>query len=53
MPASESWWVRLVGENGIQKWVFYIPVVFMTLFLAVPHCAREVNFARLTNKTTL
>ncbi len=36
MPASEIWWARLVGENGIQKWVFYIPVVFMTLFLAVP-----------------
>jgi ABC-type spermidine/putrescine transport system permease subunit I len=29
-------WVRVLGENGVQKWVFYIPVVFMTLFLAVP-----------------
>ncbi|SVC32991.1 uncharacterized protein METZ01_LOCUS285845, partial [marine metagenome] len=35
-PASESLWARVLGENGIQKWVFYIPVVFMTLFLAVP-----------------
>ena len=25
-----------MGENGIQKWVFYIPVVFMVAFLAVP-----------------
>jgi ABC-type spermidine/putrescine transport system permease subunit I len=25
-----------LGENGIQKWVFYIPVVFMVAFLAVP-----------------
>ncbi len=36
LPASESLWARVLGENGIQKWVFYIPVVFMTLFLAVP-----------------
>ena len=35
-PASEGLWARVLGENGIQKWVFYIPVVFMTLFLAVP-----------------
>ena len=35
-PASEGLWTRVLGENGIQKWVFYIPVVFMTLFLAVP-----------------
>ena len=35
-PASEGLWVRVLGENGVQKWVFYIPVVFMTLFLAVP-----------------
>ena len=35
-PASEGLWGRVLGENGVQKWVFYIPVVFMTLFLAVP-----------------
>ena len=35
-PASEGLWARVLGETGIQKWVFYIPVVFMTLFLAVP-----------------
>ena len=35
-PASEGLWARVLGEDGIQKWVFYIPVVFMTLFLAVP-----------------
>jgi len=35
-PASPRSWVRLLGENGIQKWVFYIPVVFMTVFLAIP-----------------
>ena len=34
--ASEGFWARVLGENGVQKWVFYIPVVFMTLFLAVP-----------------
>ena len=36
MLASEGFWARVLGENGVQKWVFYIPVVFMTLFLAVP-----------------
>jgi len=36
LPASKGLWVYVLGENGVQKWVFYIPVVFMTLFLAVP-----------------
>ena len=36
LSASAGLWARVLGENGIQKWVFYIPVVFMTLFLAVP-----------------
>ena len=27
---------RLFGENGLQKWVFYLPVVFMVVFFAVP-----------------
>lgn len=31
-----TWWRRAIGENGLQRWVFYLPVVFMTLFLAVP-----------------
>ena len=35
-PASPSRWRRLLGENGIPSWSFYIPVVFMILFLAVP-----------------
>ena len=25
-----------MGENGIQKWVFYVPVIFFVLFFAVP-----------------
>jgi ABC-type spermidine/putrescine transport system permease subunit I len=25
-----------LGENGIQKWVFYIPVIFFVLFFAAP-----------------
>lgn len=25
-----------MGENGIQKWVFYIPVIFFVLFFAAP-----------------
>jgi ABC-type spermidine/putrescine transport system permease subunit I len=34
--ASPSLWRRILGEDGAQKWVFYIPVVFMVAFLAVP-----------------
>jgi len=33
---SPSWWQRALGENGLQRWVFYIPAAFMLLFLAVP-----------------
>lgn len=29
-------WVRLTGEDGVQKWVFYLPLVFMALFFALP-----------------
>ncbi len=36
VPASPTWWQRLAGENGIQKWVFYVPVVFFVLFFAAP-----------------
>jgi ABC-type spermidine/putrescine transport system permease subunit I len=35
-PAGPSWWQRALGENGLQRWVFYIPGAFMVLFLAVP-----------------
>ncbi len=35
-PASPSAWRRVVGENGVQNWVFYIPLVFMVAFIAVP-----------------
>ncbi len=35
-PASPISWRRILGEDGVQKWVFYIPVVFMVAFLAVP-----------------
>ena len=38
-PVSSSFksgfWDRLTGENGLQKWVFYIPLVFMALFFAL------------------
>ena len=36
MPASPGFWRRLCGENGLQKWVFYIPAAFMVVFLAIP-----------------
>ena len=36
IPAPSVWWRRLAGENGIQKWVFYVPVVFFVLFFAAP-----------------
>ena len=36
VPASPTWWQRFVGENGIQKWVFYVPVIFFVLFFAAP-----------------
>ncbi len=35
-PASPTSWRRILGEGGVQKWAFYIPVVFMVAFLAVP-----------------
>ncbi len=35
-PASPTLWRRALGENGLQKWVFYLPVFFMVVFLAVP-----------------
>jgi ABC-type spermidine/putrescine transport system permease subunit I len=30
------WWQRVLGENGLQRWVFYIPAAFMLIFLAAP-----------------
>lgn len=27
---------RLFGENGVQQWVFYLPVAFMVVFFAAP-----------------
>ena len=35
-PTSPSLWRRLIGEHGLQKWVFYLPAVFMVVFLAIP-----------------
>ncbi len=34
--ASRAWWRRALGENGLQRWVFYLPAVFMVVFLAAP-----------------
>ncbi len=36
VPASPTWWGRILGENGVQWWVFYLPAVFMVVFLALP-----------------
>ena len=36
VPASPTFWRRLIGENGVQKWAFYIPALFMIVFLAIP-----------------
>ena len=35
-PAARGLWRRVLGENGVQRWVFYIPAAFMVVFLAVP-----------------
>lgn len=36
IPAPLTRWRDYLGENGLQKWVFYIPVVFFVLFFAAP-----------------
>jgi ABC-type spermidine/putrescine transport system permease subunit I len=36
IPASSPSWRRLLGEDGLQKWVFYIPVVFLCVFFVLP-----------------
>ena len=35
-PAPGNLWSRLFSENGVQKWAFYVPIVFMVLFFALP-----------------
>jgi len=35
-PAARGLWRRALGENGLQRWVFYLPAAFMVAFLAVP-----------------
>ena len=35
-PASPGAWRRYLGEDGLHRWVFYIPAVFMVAFLALP-----------------
>ncbi len=41
-PALRSLWRRWLGEEGLQKWAFYIPVGFMILFFALPMAATLV-----------
>ncbi len=36
IPPPPTRWRRLVGQDGIQKWLFYVPVVFFVLFFALP-----------------
>jgi len=42
IPASPSLWRRLLGEDGLQKWVFYVPVAFLVLFFALPMALTSV-----------
>jgi len=35
-PPSQMWWQRVLGENGLQRWIFYLPAAFMLIFLAAP-----------------
>lgn len=35
-PASPSFVGRILGEDGLQKWVFYFPTAFMVLFFVIP-----------------
>ena len=36
IAASPTFIGRILGENGLQKWVFYLPVAFMFLFFVIP-----------------
>ncbi len=42
IPVSPSLWRRLLGEDGLQKWAFYIPVVFMVVFFVLPMALTSV-----------
>lgn len=42
IPASPPLWRRLLGEDGLQKWVFYVPVAFLVLFFALPMALTSV-----------
>ena len=42
IPASPSPWRRLLGEDGLQKWVFYLPVVFLVVFFVLPMALTSV-----------
>jgi len=33
---AHSFGAWLLSEDGVQKWVFYLPVIFMVLFFALP-----------------
>ena len=34
--APANFWGRLLGEQGLQRWAFYLPIAFMVLFFALP-----------------
>jgi len=36
VPASLSLTARLLGDNGLQKWIFYLPAGFMIAFFLIP-----------------
>ena len=36
MASSRPFVRQLLGEDGIQRWAFYVPIVFMVLFFLVP-----------------
>ncbi len=34
--ARPGFWARAFSEHGLQKWVFYLPIIFMIAFFALP-----------------
>ena len=36
IPVSPTFVERILGENGLQKWVFYLPAAFMFFFFVIP-----------------
>jgi ABC-type spermidine/putrescine transport system permease subunit I len=36
IPASPTFIGRILGQNGLQKWAFYLPIAFMFLFFVIP-----------------